>query len=344
MRIARSLSLLAAFSASSPALLALDAALAPGDTFKGKVDSPTDVDVLEIGAIAGESLEVVLSAATHLEPSVALEGAAGEVLFDASAPAGGSATVQTGPLAVTGTYRLVIRGLAGTTGKYVLKTASTLPAAATHATLEPAGSGAAATFEGRKGLRLSASIAGAEPRALELAGPFGPLALLPFATATAAGAKLKKLPLGAAGTFVLTATAASAAPIPSGSLKLTRAPAKVVLEVVLKFTFVPEIGAFDDLAGSVKHKSPAAVRIAVFIHVPGLGWWTKPTFAAPLVVPNSKGKWTCDITTGGADASADFIAAFALPSNLEAPGLAGAAELPPALFDAAYAARIVQRP
>ncbi len=60
-----------------------------------------------------------------------------------------------------------------------------------------------------------------------------------------------------------------------------------------------------------------AHAVAVYIFVGG--WWTKPTFAAPLSAIGPDGTWTCDITTGGADIYATQLAAYVVPVGYAPP-------------------------
>jgi hypothetical protein len=75
------------------------------------------------------------------------------------------------------------------------------------------------------------------------------------------------------------------------------------------------------------HVRPSDYKVAVYIRVGG-GWWTKPTFASPLVEIRSDGSWTCDITTGGADETATEVAAFLVTNDYQPPAASGAATLP----------------
>lgn len=109
------------------------------------------------------------------------------------------------------------------------------------------------------------------------------------------------------------------------------------------FTSVPAIGSTDELQGQVEHVIPAAYFVAVYIHVPGLGWWVKPEFAEPDTSINCNGSFSAAIVTGGDDANADEIAAFVLPSGFEAPLLGGSASLPQTLYTGAVAKVSVTR-
>ncbi|MBI3247848.1 MAG: hypothetical protein HYZ50_15195 [Deltaproteobacteria bacterium] len=109
------------------------------------------------------------------------------------------------------------------------------------------------------------------------------------------------------------------------------------------FRHVPEYGSFDDLKGKVSGVKRKKYRVAVYIEVFG-GWWTKPTFAQPVVKINKKKKWKSDITTGGFDAEATTIAAFLIPKGYSPPLLAGVFTLPNELDENAVAQAMVSRP
>jgi hypothetical protein len=98
----------------------------------------------------------------------------------------------------------------------------------------------------------------------------------------------------------------------------------------IQLNFVPAIGSTEDLTGSILHVKPSDHKVAVYIRV-GAGWWSKPTFASPLVEIHVDGSWTCDITTGGADETASEMAAFLVTNGYQPPTANGTATLPIAL-------------
>ncbi len=59
-------------------------------------------------------------------------------------------------------------------------------------------------------------------------------------------------------------------------------------------------------------------KIAVYINVFG-GWWTKPTFAAPLTDIKKGGTWTAYMTTGGSDVDAEEVRAYLVPASINIP-------------------------
>lgn len=99
----------------------------------------------------------------------------------------------------------------------------------------------------------------------------------------------------------------------------------------IEFTFVPPYGSSDDLRGRIHNVDPSAYKVAVYIFVEGAGWWTKPTFAQPLIPIQSDSTWTCDITTGGSDIYATRIHAILLPNGINPPAAGGLACLPTSL-------------
>jgi hypothetical protein len=109
----------------------------------------------------------------------------------------------------------------------------------------------------------------------------------------------------------------------------------------IEFTSIPPVGSFQLLAGRVANVPPASYQVAVFIDV--FGWWTKPSWTAPLTAIHPDGTWTCNITTGGADQCATRIAAFLVPAGFNPPQLNGQSELPADLDQHAVAKALFDR-
>ena len=109
----------------------------------------------------------------------------------------------------------------------------------------------------------------------------------------------------------------------------------------ITLTSVPVMGSNANLSGLASHVTPSNYRVAVYIFVQG--WWTKPTDAAPLTTIQSNGTWSCDITTGGADAYATKIAAFLVPQGYTPPQAHGLAMLPAELATNSVANVITER-
>jgi hypothetical protein len=80
------------------------------------------------------------------------------------------------------------------------------------------------------------------------------------------------------------------------------------------------------LYGRALNVSFADYRVAVFINV--FGWWTKPSWSAPLTTIAADGTWSCAVVTGGSDACATDFAAYLVPSTYAPPLLGGQSQLP----------------
>lgn len=111
----------------------------------------------------------------------------------------------------------------------------------------------------------------------------------------------------------------------------------------IEITNVPPFGSFLDLGGFVANASPVTNRVAVFIFVPGAGWYTKPTCGAPLSTIQSNGSWTADVTTGGSDQFATKFAALLVNSNYNEPCVLGPTALPTNVTAQALASAFVDR-
>jgi exo-beta-1,3-glucanase (GH17 family) len=97
----------------------------------------------------------------------------------------------------------------------------------------------------------------------------------------------------------------------------------------IQFSYVPPYGSFNNLFGQVFHVNTDDYKVAVYIYVGG--WWTKPTFAAPLTNIGLDGGWECDITTGGTDQNATDIVAYLIPNSFSPPPMSGGQTLPTSL-------------
>ena len=103
------------------------------------------------------------------------------------------------------------------------------------------------------------------------------------------------------------------------------------------FTKVPAKGSTGDVEGTVQHVIPTNNFVAVYLHVPGLGFWTKPTFADPETPIRCNGSFSSAIVTGGEDLYGDQIVAFVLPSGYQVPLLSGSSTLPASLYSGSLA-------
>jgi hypothetical protein len=108
-------------------------------------------------------------------------------------------------------------------------------------------------------------------------------------------------------------------------------------------TNLPAYGSFDSLDGLVLNADPARCRIAVFIYVPGAGWWSKPSCSAPLTPIQPNGTWTADITTGGSDELATRVAALLVNTNYSEDCVQGLSFIPTNVFARALASAVVTR-
>lgn len=110
-------------------------------------------------------------------------------------------------------------------------------------------------------------------------------------------------------------------------------------------TNLPAHGSYDNLGGVVLDADPAAHRLAVFIYVPGAGWWSKPTCPGqPLTTIQTDGGWTTDITTGGSDPFATRVAALLVSTNYNEACVLGLEHIPTNVFAQALASAVVTRP
>lgn len=98
----------------------------------------------------------------------------------------------------------------------------------------------------------------------------------------------------------------------------------------IEFTSVPPYGSTSPLVGRVSNVDPNSYQVAVYIKV-GSGWWTKPTFAAPLTTISADGSFTANITTGGSDQTATQIKAYIVPAGYKIPLMSGGSVLPTTL-------------
>lgn len=117
----------------------------------------------------------------------------------------------------------------------------------------------------------------------------------------------------------------------------------LLAQPVIQITNLPPFGSFLDLGGCVLNASPASYRVAVFIFVPGAGWYSKPTCGQPLTTIQTNGSWTTDITTGGSDQLATKIAALLVATNYNEPCVLGPPSLPTNVTAQAVASVIVDR-
>jgi len=111
----------------------------------------------------------------------------------------------------------------------------------------------------------------------------------------------------------------------------------------IEFTHVPSWGSTENLSGRVLDVTAAAYRVAVFIYVPGAGWWSKPFCDPQLTTIKGDLTWTADVTTGGGDAQATRIEALLVPATYNQPCVMGLSALPNATLTQAVASASVYR-
>ena len=98
----------------------------------------------------------------------------------------------------------------------------------------------------------------------------------------------------------------------------------------VEITSVPPYGgSLGVMRGIVRGVDASTHRVAVYIHVEGLGWWTKESFAKPTVPINSDGSFTANVTTGGLDHLATIFCASVVPAGHIPPRAAGSRRCPP---------------
>ena len=100
----------------------------------------------------------------------------------------------------------------------------------------------------------------------------------------------------------------------------------------IKITHIPVYGSYENLRGRVFSADPAAHHVASYLFLEGLGWYVKPTAAAPCTPIGADGQFEVDVTTGGVDELAHRYAVFLLPLGEPCPVVGGAEYLPPELY------------
>jgi hypothetical protein len=110
-------------------------------------------------------------------------------------------------------------------------------------------------------------------------------------------------------------------------------------------TNVPASGSFSPLQGRVFGANPATQGLAVFIYVPGAGWYTKPTCAQPLTTIKPDGSWSATVANAGSDTNATRYAVLLVSTNyLSQPCVLGPSALPTNVYAQAFAKAVITRP
>jgi uncharacterized protein (TIGR03437 family) len=111
---------------------------------------------------------------------------------------------------------------------------------------------------------------------------------------------------------------------------------------------IRSISPFGSIPGTVEGRvtgaDPAAVRIAAYIFVSGVGWFSKPTCASPTTALQSDGTFRVQFTSGGVDDLATRIGLFAVPAATPVGCTTNAAGISEVIERAAAASVIVRRP
>jgi hypothetical protein len=109
----------------------------------------------------------------------------------------------------------------------------------------------------------------------------------------------------------------------------------------IEITSIPAYASAENLHGRASNVDPAAYHVATYLFLEGLGWYVKPTLAAPCTPLALSGDFEVDVTTGGVDNLAHRYAVFLLPIGEACPTVSGAAFLPDALLG--YPSDLVER-
>jgi len=112
---------------------------------------------------------------------------------------------------------------------------------------------------------------------------------------------------------------------------------------VLLITNLPPYGSASPVGGVAIGSDPNQNAIALFIYVPGAGWWSKPACAQPLTPLGSDGSWSADITMGGSDKTASRVAALLVSTNYNEECIQGSGSLPTNVFARGLASAVVTR-
>jgi len=110
----------------------------------------------------------------------------------------------------------------------------------------------------------------------------------------------------------------------------------------LELLRVPAEGSDEDLVGVAVGVGTLTHRICVLHRVGGV-WYSKPSFATPVVAIASDGRFVADITTGPGDEDGTRVAVFLVSKDFVPPPVDGLAEIPAQYAGAALATAEVAR-
>ncbi|MBD3338734.1 MAG: hypothetical protein GF353_06485, partial [Candidatus Lokiarchaeota archaeon] len=111
----------------------------------------------------------------------------------------------------------------------------------------------------------------------------------------------------------------------------------------IEITSFPPYGETGEISGRVHGVDPAGHSVALYIFIEGSGWWTKPTFDAPLIPIGQDSTWQAQMTSGEVDRFATQVRVFVIPAGVLIPIAAGFACLPDTLEQISVAAASVLR-
>lgn len=96
----------------------------------------------------------------------------------------------------------------------------------------------------------------------------------------------------------------------------------------IHITSLPPYAVDGFIQGTVTGIDFATHRVAVYIQIEGLGWFTKPTFANPTVPISSDGTFTADVATGGIDNRATIYCAALISADFQPPPASSSPRIP----------------
>lgn len=86
---------------------------------------------------------------------------------------------------------------------------------------------------------------------------------------------------------------------------------------VVTFTYMPAEASSEQVRGLLTGVSPSMYRISLQIFTYWLGWWVKPTSAAPFTPIQGDGSWNAVYVTGGVDSLARAMKAYVVPAYID---------------------------
>lgn len=99
----------------------------------------------------------------------------------------------------------------------------------------------------------------------------------------------------------------------------------------IQITSAPQYGSPGSISGTVSGVNFATHRVAVYLHIDGAGWWTKPSAAAPTVPIQPNGTFTANVYTCCLDNRATLYCAALLGPGITPPTASGTCAVPAGL-------------